>query len=61
MQETLAGFSTVMMWLVLLLSLVAVVLLGISIGPLPTEHGHALCWVAVMALIVVLVASPPVH
>ena len=54
MQETIADFSTVMMWLVLLLALVAVIVLGISACYLPRGRGRALCGVIVMTLIIVM-------
>jgi hypothetical protein len=51
MQEVIASFTTVMTWLVLLLSSIAVVLLGLAAWHLPDHRRHALAGVLGMAFV----------
>jgi hypothetical protein len=51
MQEVVASFTTVMTWLVLLLSSIAVVLLGLGAWRLPAHRCRALFGVFGMALV----------
>jgi len=56
MQEVVASFTTVMTWLILLLSSIAVVLLGLGAWHLPAHRCRALVGVLGMALVLAATA-----
>lgn len=57
MQEFVASFTTVMTWLVLLMSSIAVVLLGLAAWHLPAHRCRALVGVLGMALVLAATAA----
>jgi len=57
MQEVVASFTTVMTWLILLLSSIAVVLLGLGAWHLPAHRRRALIGVLGMALVLAATAA----
>ena len=56
MQEVVASFTTVMTWLILLMSSIAVVLLGLAAWHLPAHRCRALVGVLGMALVLAATA-----
>src|SRR5258706_13501623 len=56
MQEVVASFTTVMTWLILLLSSLAVLLLGLAAWHLPAHRCRALVGVLGMALVLAVTA-----
>ncbi len=57
MQEVVASFTTVMTWLILLLSSIAVMLLGLGAWHLPAHRRRALIGVLGMALVLAAKAA----
>jgi hypothetical protein len=57
MQEVVASFTAVMIWLILLLSSIAVVLLGLGAWHLPAHRCRALFGVLGMALVLAATAA----
>ena len=57
MQEMLAPFTTVMTWLILLMSSVGIVLLGLSVQHLQRHRCRALIGVILMALVLAATAT----